>query len=75
MTHAQHHHQEVSNLLGDMLNYVEYNQKSAMFDLLLQEFCDMDIDETLRTFMWLWEDPKQRSILMIAANAEPHPKY
>jgi len=75
MTHAQEHHQEVSNLLGEMKLAVRFNDKRAMFDLLLEEFCDFDIDEALRTFIWLWEDPKQRSILMIAANAEPHPKY
>jgi len=75
MTHAQAHHKALEILMEDMIVYVEFDQKGAMFQLLLEEFCDMDNDRALETLSWMWEEPLERAMIMITINAGTNPKY
>ena len=75
MTNPQEHAKRLVDLFDEMQSYLEFKNKKAMFQLLLEEFCGMNGDEALRTFLWLWEDPTERILLMIAINTEPQSHY
>lgn len=68
MTHAQAHRKGLEIIMEDMMVYAEFQNMGAMFELLLEEFCDMDHDAALETLFWIWEDPMERAMLMIVIN-------
>jgi hypothetical protein len=69
MSYSKEYYERLGIIEEEFKSYIENSSVLAIIDLLMEEFCQMDEDEALNTFNWLWDDPKERSQLLLAINS------